>query len=309
MAAGRLPDKRCRSGLAADAYAPGEHTGCSRPDQDVAHGLVDCGAGAKRSLRSIHALESTTTAIRWHGHQQLSLSTLITMKRCFLRSCLRCDTGHCVLTHSFGRGKTRNGKEIRARPPVGRGIAASLAGVRNHVSRRQPLRAQGGDGLVANKHDVTYTLASAPNKGSAKQVFPKLDEWLRPAGAFAQAGEGCVTSPGRGTPRSPGRIPAGSWPDRGDAEGRGCPLHCHHIKGGRARHLYEKVYCARGQAKSDQTAQNPAGIGPDQLPFAAGQQMRLICIPRLLADARSRQPSRVASRRPVGKFSPFGCDC
>ena len=38
-------------------------------------------------------------------------------------------------------------------------------------------------------------------------------------------------------------------PHRGDAQGSGCPL-CRHLAQGGARHLYETLYCARGNAEN-----------------------------------------------------------
>ena len=50
--------------------------------------------------------------------------------------------------------------------------------------------------------------------------------------------------------------------------------------------LYDSVYCARGQAKPDQAAQEPAAHRSDQLSFAAGQPDEADpAHRRLLADA------------------------
>jgi hypothetical protein len=99
------------------------------------------------------------------------------------------------------------------------------------------------------QHDVTYIFGLAPNKVLAKQVFPKLDECcVRRALAQAEKLRDFAWT----------RYAAKSWSHtrrvvaRIEVTRKGADVRyiVTNIKGGRARHLYEKVYCARGQAEN-----------------------------------------------------------
>jgi hypothetical protein len=184
-----------------------------------------------------------------HGHQQLSLFNAHYDERCFLPiHVYDAGTGHCMVT-ILRPGKTPDGKEIRGH------IRRLVRRIRTHwPTTRITFR---GDSHYGRKevmdwceqNDVTYIFGLAPNKVLAAQVFPKLDECcVRRAVAQAEKVRDFTVT----------RYAAKSWSRarrvvaRVEVTRKGADIRyiVTNIKGGSARHLYEKVYCARGQAEN-----------------------------------------------------------
>jgi hypothetical protein len=94
-------------------------------------------------------LDIDDTADTVHGHQQLSLFNAHYDERCFLPIHIYdADTGHCVLT-ILRPGKTLMGRKFAPHlRRLVRRIRMHWPNDADHVSRRQPLWPQGGDGLV-----------------------------------------------------------------------------------------------------------------------------------------------------------------
>jgi hypothetical protein len=170
-------------------------------------------------------------------------------ERCFLPiHVYDAASGHCVLT-ILRPGKTPDGKEIRGH------VCRLVRRLRRHWPKtRITLR---GDSHYGRKevmdwceqNDVTYIFGLAPNKVLADQVFPKLDECcVRRALAQAEKLRDFTWT----------RYAAKSWSRarrvvaRIEVTRKGADTRyvVTNIKGGRARYLYEKVYCARGQAEN-----------------------------------------------------------
>src|SRR5262249_6003041 len=99
------------------------------------------------------------------------------------------------------------------------------------------------------QNGVNYIFGFAPNKVLAEQIFPKLDECCARR-ALAQAEEvrdfALTRYAGKAGSRTR-RVAARIEVTRKGADVRYVVAN---IKGGGARYLYEKVYCARGQAEN-----------------------------------------------------------
>jgi hypothetical protein len=248
MACGRLPD--------SDADLASQPT-LSRlenmPDLRalirLSHGMVDLWCRGHASAPKAILLDIDDTADTVHGHQQLSLFNAHYDERCFLPiHVYDAGTGHCMVT-ILRPGKTPDGKEIRGH------IRRLVRRIRTHwPTTRITFR---GDSHYGRKevmdwceqNDVTYIFGLAPNKVLAAQVFPKLDECcVRRAVAQAEKVRDFTVT----------RYAAKSWSRarrvvaRVEVTRKGADIRyiVTNIKGGSARHLYEKVYCARGQAEN-----------------------------------------------------------
>jgi hypothetical protein len=248
MACGRLPD--------SDADLASQPT-LSRlenmPDLRalirLSHGMVDLWCRSHASAPKAILLDIDDTADTVHGHQQLSLFNAHYDERCFLPiHVYDAATGHCMVT-ILRPGKTPDGKEIRGH------IRRLVRRIRTHwPTTRITFR---GDSHYGRKevmdwceqNDVTYIFGLAPNKVLAAQVFPKLDECcVRRAVAQAEKVRDFTVT----------RYAAKSWSRarrvvaRVEVTRKGADIRyiVTNIKGGSARHLYEKVYCARGQAEN-----------------------------------------------------------
>jgi hypothetical protein len=215
----------------------------------MSHGMVDLWcesyAAAPRSI----ILDIDDTADTVHGHQQLSLFNAHYDERCFLPiHVYDAASGHCVLT-VLRPGKTPDGKEIRGH------LRRLVRRIRMHwPTTRITFR---GDSHYGRKeamdwceqNNITYLFGLAQNKVLAEQVFPKLDECcVRRALAQAEKVRDFAWT----------RYAAKSWSRarrvvaRIEVTRKGADVRyiVTNIMGGTARHLYEKVYCARGQAEN-----------------------------------------------------------
>src|SRR6202790_2337617 len=202
----------------------------------------------RRAPKSI-TLDIDDTADTVHGHQQLSLFNAHYDERCFLPIHIYdADTGHCVLT-ILRPGKTPDGKEIRGHiRRLVRRIRMRWPTTRitfrgdSHYGRKEVMD-------WCEQNDVTYIFGLAPNKVLAEQVFPKLDECcVRRAQVQAEKVRDFTVT----------RYAAKSWSrarrvvPRVEVTRKGSDVRyvVTNIRHGTARHLYEKLYCARGQAEN-----------------------------------------------------------
>jgi len=248
MACGRLPQSG--ADLASQpTLSRLENTPVLRALIRLSHGMVDLWCRSyPRAPKSI-LLDIDDTADTVHGHQQLSLFNAHYDERCFLPiHVYDADTGHCLLT-ILRPGKTPDGKEIRGH------IRRLVRCIRMHwPATRITFR---GDSHYGRKevmdwceqHDVTYIFGLAPNKVLAEQVFPKLDECcVRRAQVQAEKVRDFTVT----------RYAAKSWSrarrvvPRVEVTRKGSDVRyvVTNIRHGTARHLYEKLYCARGQAEN-----------------------------------------------------------
>jgi hypothetical protein len=248
MACGRLPD--CGADLASQPTLSRLE---NRPDLcaliRLSHGMVDLWCRGHASAPKSILLDIDDTADTVHGHQQLSLFNAHYDERCFLPiHVYDAATGHCMVT-ILRPGKTPDGKEIRGH------IRRLVRRIRTHwPTTRITFRGDSHYGRKevmdwCERNDVTYIFGLAPNKVLAAQVFPKLDECCgRRALAQAEKVRDFAVT----------RYAAKSWSRarrvvaRVEVTRKGADVRyiVTNIKDGSARHLYEKVYCARGQAEN-----------------------------------------------------------
>ena len=248
MACGRLPHSG--SDLASQpTISRLENTPDLRALIRISHGMVDLWCRGHANAPKSITLDIDDTADTVHGHQQLSLFNAHYDERCFLPiHVYDADTAHCVMT-ILRPGKTPDGKEIRGH------IRRLIRRIRVHWPKTViTIR---GDSHYGRKevmdwcedNDVTYVFGLAPNKVLAEQVFPKLDACcVRRSLAQAEKVRDFTWT----------RYAAKSWSRarrvvaRIEVTRKGADVRyiVTNINGGTARHLYEKVYCARGQAEN-----------------------------------------------------------
>jgi Transposase DDE domain group 1 len=248
MACGRLPESG--ADLASQpTISRLENTPGLRALIRLSHGMVDLWCQRYANAPKFITLDIDDTADTVHGHQQLSLFNAHYDERCFLPiHVYDAGTGHCVLT-ILRPGKTPDGKEIRGH------IRRLVRRIRMHwPATRIMFR---GDSHYGRKevmdwceqNDVTYIFGLPPNKVLAEQVFPKLDECcVRRALAQAEKLRDFTWT----------RYAAKSWSHarrvvaRIEVTRKGADVRyiVTNVSGGTARHLYERVYCARGQAEN-----------------------------------------------------------
>ena len=248
MACGRLPDSG--ADLASQpTLSRLENTPDLRALIRLSHGMVDLWCRSHATAPKSIMLDIDDTADTVHGHQQLSLFNAHYDERCFLPiHVYDADTGHCVLT-ILRPGKTPDGKEIRGH------LRRLVRRIRMHwPNTRITFRGDSHYGRKevmdwCERNDVTYIFGLGPNKVLAEQVFPKLDGCcVRRALAQAEKVRDFTWT----------RYAAKSWSRarrvvaRIEVTRKGADIRyvVTNIRGGRARHLYEKVYCARGQAEN-----------------------------------------------------------
>lgn len=249
-------------------------------------------------------LDIDDTADTVHGHQQLSLFNAHYDERCFLPIHLYdAATGHCVLT-ILRPGKTPDGTEVRAH------LRRLVRRIRMHWPQTQITFR--GDSHYGRKeamewceqNGVRYIFGLAPNKVLAEQIFPRLDECCvrRAIGQLDKVRDFTTT-----------RYAAKSWSRlrrvvaRIEATRKGADVRyvVTNIKTGSAKHLYENVYCARGQAEN-LIKRHKSQLASDRTSCRSplANQMRLILhtaaywLMRTLRDAIP-QPQPLAS----GEFS------
>lgn len=248
MACGRLPE----TGLdmaSQPTLSRLENTPDLRDLIRLSRGMVDlwCQSHAKPP-RSI-TLDIDDTADTVHGHQQLSFFNAHHDERVFMPIHIyEAATGHCVQT-ILRTGKTPGGKEVRAhvrrlvrRIRVHWPKTAILIRGDSHYGRKEAMD-------WCEQNDVSYIFGFGPNAVLAEKVFPKLDEvCVRRAIAQAAKVRGFTAI----------RYAAKSWSRarrviaRIEATPKGADVRyvVTNIRYRSAKHLYERIYCARGQAEN-----------------------------------------------------------
>jgi hypothetical protein len=215
----------------------------------LSHGLIDLWCQSHPVAPKSITLDIDDTADTVHGHQQLSLFNAHYDERCFLPiHVYDAASGHCLLT-ILRPGKTPDGAEVRGH------VRRLVHRIRKHWSHtRITIR---GDSHYGRKevmdwceaNDVTYIFGFAPNKVLAQKIFPKLDECcVRRALAQAEKVRDFALT----------RYAAKSWSRerrvvaRIEVTHKGADVRyvVTNIRRGTGRHLYEAVYCARGQAEN-----------------------------------------------------------
>jgi DDE family transposase len=254
MACGRLPDSG--TDLASQpTISRLENTPDLRALIRISHGMVDLWCESHRRAPKSIMLDIDDTADTVHGHQQLSLFNAHYDERCFLPIHIYdADTGHCVVT-ILRSGKTPDGKEVRAH------LRRLVRRIRMHWPETKITFR--GDSHYGRKeamewcenNGVNYIFGLGPNKVLAEQIFPKLDETCvrRAIGQLDKVRDFTITRYAAKSWSRSRRVVARVEVTRKGADVRLDPLRgssVTNLKRGSAKHLYEKVCCARGQAEN-----------------------------------------------------------
>jgi hypothetical protein len=152
-------------------------------------------------------------------------------------------------------GKTPDGKEARAH------LRRLVHRIRMHWPETKIIFR--GDSHYGRKeamewcesNGVNYIFGLAPNRVLAEQIFPKLDETCvrRAIDRLDKARDFAIVRYAAKSWSRPRRVVARIEATRKGANVRLDPLRgssVTNLKKGSAKHLYEKVYCARGQAEN-----------------------------------------------------------
>lgn len=215
----------------------------------LSHALVDLWCKSYRRPPKSITLDIDDTADTVHGHQQLSLFNAHYDERCFLPiHVYDADTGHCVLT-ILRPGKTPDGKEVRAHlRRLVRRIRLHWPHTRitirgdSHYGRREAMD-------WCEKNGVRYIFGLSPNAVLAAQVFTKIDDvCVRRARANLDVVRDYTET----------RYAAKTWPHRrrvvarieATRKGLDARYVVTNITYGTAAWLYDRLYCARGQAEN-----------------------------------------------------------
>ena len=248
MACGRLPesggDLASQPTISRLENAPDLHALIR-----MSRGMVDFWCESHKHPPKAIVLDIDDTADTVHGHQQMSLFNAHYDERCFLPiHVYDAETGHCVVT-ILREGKTPNGDEVRAhiRRLVRRirlHWPATIITIRgdSHYGRKEAMDWCDGNG-------VKYIFGLGPNKILAKMVFAKLhDVCIRRAiGQLDKVRGFAAIRYGAKSWSRPRRVLA-----RLEATKKGADVRyiVTNLTKGTARRLYERVYCARGQAEN-----------------------------------------------------------
>jgi hypothetical protein len=248
MACGRLPESG--GDLASQpTISRLENTPDLRDLIRMSRGMVDFWCKSHHHPPKSIVLDIDDTADTVHGHQQMSLFNAHYDERCFLPIHIYdAETGHCVVT-ILREGKTPGGKEVRAH------IRRLVRRIRMHwPATIITIRGDGHYGRQeamdwCDDNGVKYIFGLGPNKTLAKQVFAKLDNvCVRRAVGQLDKVRGFATT----------RYAAKSWSRprrvlaRIEATKKGADIRyiVTNLTNGTAQRLYEKIYCARGQAEN-----------------------------------------------------------
>ena len=215
----------------------------------ISQGMVALWCQSDATPPTSITLDIDDTADIVHGHQQMSLFNAHQDERCFAPiHGYDAATGHCVTT-ILRPGKTQNGREVRAH------LRRRTRSIRKHWPNTRILfRGDSHYGRVeamewCENNDLTYILGLAPNKVLADQLFPERDECCVRR-AIEQLDKVRTFAATRYAAKSwtrARRVVARIEATRKGADTRYVVTN---LKGGSAQRLYEKVYCARGQAEN-----------------------------------------------------------
>ncbi len=248
MACGRLPESG--TDLASQpTISRLENAPVLRDLIRMSRGMVDlwCQSHVKAPKSIVLDIDDTADIV--HGHQQMSFFNAHQDERCFAPIHIYdADTGHCVTT-ILRPGKTPGGKEVRGH------LRRLVRRIRLHWPKTRILirgdshygRTEAMDWCESN--DVDYIFGFGPNAVLAAQIFPRLDACnvQRAIGQLDKVRTFAAT-----------RYAAKSWlrtrrvVARIEATAKGADVRyvVTSLKWGSAKHLYERVYCARGQAEN-----------------------------------------------------------
>ena len=250
-------------------------------------------------------LDIDDTEDRVHGGQQLALFNAYYDSRCFQPIHIYEATTGKPVAIILRPGKTPDGAEVTLVLRHVIGHPRPLAGGRHRGARRQPLRAARGHGVVRTQAHRLHLRprrqcgAAAPGRRSRRGCRARPDRW-----------RGRQSPPLRRLPLRRHKLERRAprhRPRRGRTPGRRQPLH-RHQSGGLPHSLYEKVYCARGQAENLIKA-HKLHLASDRTSCtkATANQFRLLIHTAaywlLLTAARSGAPDLVLARCPV-RYDP-----
>ena len=248
MACGRLPDSG--GDLASQpTISRLENTPDMRALTRMLHGMIDLWCKSHPHAPKSIILDIDDTADTVHGHQQMSLFNAHHDEYCFMPIHIYdAESGHCVGT-VLRPGKTPDGKEVRGH------MRRVVHRIRRHWPRTKITfrgdshygRKEAMDWCEAN--NVQYIFGLAPNKVLAEQTFPKLDECAvrRAEGDTNKVRDFTITRYAAKSWSRVRRVVARVEVTRKGADRRYIVTN---IPRGSAKWLYEKVYCARGQAEN-----------------------------------------------------------
>jgi hypothetical protein len=185
-----------------------------------------------------------------HGYQQLSFWNGHHGERCFLPIHIYDTATGRPVAMLLRTGKTPSGGSGGPHPAPGAPPAPALARYPHHHPRRRALWPTRGHGLLRGGRRRLRVRPAHQRRAARRSRHRCCRRCLR-----GQAGPAPVSRPAQ-LCRDPLRreeleVPAPRRrPDRGQHAGHGHPL-CRHLAGkGSAEHIYDTLYCARGQAEN-----------------------------------------------------------
>ncbi len=238
-------------------------------------------------------LDIDDTADVVHGHQQMSLFNAHQDERCFAPiHVYDAASGHCVTTIPRP-GKTPNGR-ILVRGDSHYGRVGAMEWCENN--------------------GISYIFGLAPNTVLAERLFPERDE-CRVRRAIGQLDKLRTFAATRYAAKSWTRASRGGARIEATRKGADTRYVVTNPRGGSAQHLYETVYCARGQAEN-LIKRHKSQLASDRTSCRSplANRMRLILhtaaywLVRTVRDAIPKHEPR-SCPWPAVRSRPSGCGC